>query len=119
MAKITSSLFDLVKGIRAFKELANEVKDVYPEISSFLGLLNSKKNIDAEDIKNAISFAVNKIMNDPYIVVGVKKDDPQELIDAVYKVKAKFYHPDNKNTGNADKFMKIKDAYDKIKNNGE
>lgn len=116
MAKIASSLFDLVKGIRAFKELTNEVKEIYPEIASIFGVLNSKKSISSEDIRNAISFAVNKIMNDPYIIVGVRKDDPPELIDAVYKVKVKFYHPDK--GGDGEKFIKLKKAYEEIKNGG-
>lgn len=115
MSKFASSIYDLVKGIRAFKELANEFKEVYPEVSSIISSFSSKGSVSADDIRKAISFAVNKIMNDPYVVLGVRKDDPPELIEAVYKLKAKFYHPDNSKTGNKDKFIAIKEAYNKIK----
>ena len=117
MAK-KSVLFDLLSGIRDAKELVGEVKDLYPNIAGLLGGLTAgpSGNIDASAIKNAISFAVHKIQEEPHYVLGVSPKDPMELIEAVHKVKAKFYHPDNKETGNADRFIKIQDAYTQIRN---
>jgi len=117
MARFASSIYDLVKGIRAFKGLASEFKELYPEIASLLSSFNTNKPVTADDIKKAISFAVNRIMNDPYIVLGVRKDDPPELIDAVYKTKAKFYHPDK--GGDSEKFLRLRKAYEEIKRNGK
>lgn len=114
MKGFASSIQDLLKGVRAFKQLANELKDIYPEIASILSSLNSKKSVNANDIRKAISFAVNKIMNDPYVILGVSRDDPPELIDAVYKLKVKFYHPDK--GGDSEKFLRLRNAYDEIKN---
>jgi len=110
MPKFSSSLNDIVKGVRAFKELVNELKSFYPEISTFF----AKKGANPDEIRRAISFAVNKIMNDPYVILGVNRDDPPELIDAVYRVKAKFYHPDAE-TGNKEKFIRLQKAYEEIK----
>ena len=109
------SLYDLINGIRAAKELVNEVKELYPDLYNFLNNVSKGGNkIDPSIIKNAMNFVTNKIMNDPFVVLGVSKDDPVELVEAVYKVKAKFYHPDNKETGNITKFIKIHDAYEKV-----
>lgn len=49
-----------------------------------------------------------------YTIVGVSPGDPPELIDAVYRAKAKYLHPDNPN-GNAEQFMILKNAYDTIR----
>ena len=106
-------LYDIINGIRAAKDLINEIKDVYPDLHDFLVKSGSNK-IDANMIKSAMNFVTNKIMNDPFVILGVGKDDPVELIESVYKVKAKFYHPDNKETGNINKFIKIHEAYEKV-----
>ena len=49
-----------------------------------------------------------------YQIVGVSQGDSQELIDAVYRAKAKYLHPDCP-TGNTDEFIKLKTAYDTIR----
>ena len=51
---------------------------------------------------------------DPYIVLGVSRSDPMDLVEAVFRTKVKFYHPDAP-TGNQTQFILIKDAYDQIK----
>ena len=117
-----SPLYDILNNIKMFKTIVNEVKGLSPELMSFLnqlGISNQTMKMDANTVRSAISFAVNKVMNNPYIVLGVSTDDPPELVEAVYKLKAKFYHPDNKQTGNQEKFMKITDAYNKIKECGD
>lgn len=114
-SKKNPSLEGLLRNVRIIKELVSELKELHPEILKVLSSGNKNLNLDPQIIKSAMSFAVNKVMNNPYIVLGVSPDDPPELIDAVYKVKAKFYHPDNKETGDSAKFMRITEAYDKIK----
>ena len=108
-------LAGLLKEIKAFKEIYFELKDIYPEIASLIQSISVSRPKSA-DVKQIIQFAVSKIVNDPYIVLGARKDDPPELIDAVYKLKAKYYHPDNKKTGNKEKFIKINKAYEEITN---
>ena len=49
-----------------------------------------------------------------YEIVGVSPSDSPELVDAVYRAKAKYLHPDSP-TGNAEEFVKLKTAYDSIR----
>ncbi|RLB11529.1 MAG: hypothetical protein DRG27_00975, partial [Deltaproteobacteria bacterium] len=51
MSKFTSSIYDLVKGIRAFKELASEFKELSPEVSSIISSFSNKSSVTADDIK--------------------------------------------------------------------
>lgn len=106
-------LYDIINGIRAAKDLISEIKEVYPDLHDFL-VKSGNNRIDSNMIKSAMNFVTNKIMNDPFVVLGVSKDDPVDLVEAVYKVKAKFYHPDNKDTGNINKFIRIHEAYEKV-----
>lgn len=112
------SLQDLLRGFKTVKSIVEEVKEIAPDIKEFVDPLLSKNlgGVNAEEIKKAIDFASTRILNSPWVILGVSKTDPIELIDAVYKLKIKYYHPDNPKTGNQEKFIKIKEAYDKIKN---
>jgi hypothetical protein len=53
----------------------------------------------------------------PFSIIGVEVGDSLEMIEAVYKVKRKFLHPDVPGTGNADRFKKLQEAYNAIKGN--
>lgn len=62
------------------------------------------------------SFAALPPPEDPWwTVLGIPRDSDPEVIEAVYKVKAKKYHPDNQATGDEDLFKKVQAAYDEAK----
>jgi len=112
------SLQDLLRGFKTVKSIVDEVKDIAPDIKEFIDPLigGNLSKVNAEEIKKAIDFASNRILNSPWVILGVSKNDPVELIDAIYKLKVKYFHPDNPKTGDSEKFIKLKEAYDKIKN---
>ena len=48
---------------------------------------------------------------DFYEVLGVSKNASEAEIKSAFRKKAKEYHPDNKETGNAEKFKELSEAY--------
>ncbi len=48
---------------------------------------------------------------DYYEDLQVSSNADIETIERVYRLLAKRYHPDNNGTGNAEKFTRIKEAY--------
>lgn len=64
-----------------------------------------------------VSAWQRRTTDDPYAIVGVFPGDPPEMVEAVYRAKAKYLHPDNKASpaADAERFRRLKDAYDKIK----
>ena len=48
---------------------------------------------------------------DYYEVLGISKNATAAEIKSAFRKKAKEYHPDNKETGNADKFKEVSEAY--------
>ncbi len=56
---------------------------------------------------------------DPYRILGVNRGDPPKLIEGVYRAKARVLHPDNKETGDAEAFKRLKAAYDQVRNGGK
>jgi len=111
MKKSNRSLFSDIKEL---KNILSEVGYFIPSVSKFINNV-SKDDNDNSNVVDAIKFAVNSLMNDPYVILGVGRDDPDDLVDKIYKVKVKYYHTDNKDTGNVDKFIKIFNAYKRIK----
>lgn len=51
-------------------------------------------------------------LEDAYDVLGVSKDDPDELVRKVYNQKVQFYHPDH--GGDQEKFKRITKALETI-----
>ena len=49
---------------------------------------------------------------DLYEVLGIKKGASKDEIKSAYRKLAKKYHPDNHETGNAEKFKEVQEAYD-------
>ena len=49
---------------------------------------------------------------DLYEVLGIKKGASKDEIKSAYRKLAKTYHPDNHETGNAEKFKEVQEAYD-------
>jgi len=52
--------------------------------------------------------------SDPYSVLGILPNAPDEVLEAAYKAKAKKTHPDTEN-GNEAEFKRITEAYERIK----
>ncbi len=111
---MSKSKHSLLSNIREIKDIISEVGYFVPGVSNFMNNIKSGGSVNNE-IRDAIKFAVNSIMNDPYVILGVSRKDPDDLINKVYKVKVKYYHTDNKDTGDVDKFLKIFESYKRIK----
>src|SRR5580765_5225110 len=51
------------------------------------------------------------IFQDYYEVLQLSPNADQETIDRVYRALAKRYHPDNRDTGNAERFLQVVEAH--------
>ena len=75
---------------------------------SYTGLTSTR------DLVAATPEAQNRTkLDDAYFALGVTPGDPVELIEDVYKKKAKYYHPDHQG-GDKEKFVALQQAYDAI-----
>ena len=61
------------------------------------------------------NLAYRQTEGEDYKILGVEPGDPPELMEKVWRVKALFYHPDNKKTGNREAYERIKASYDRIR----
>ena len=52
--------------------------------------------------------------NDYYKILGIDKTASKEEIKKAYKKLAKKYHPDNKETGDEQKFKEVQNAYETL-----
>lgn len=55
------------------------------------------------------------VVRDPYEVLGVRSDTDQAVVEASYKAMRRKYHPDNQESGDADRFKELEVAYEAIK----
>lgn len=51
----------------------------------------------------------------PWEVLGLPAGSDLDVIDAVYRAKAKRLHPDNLGTGDAEAFKELNEAYEEVK----
>jgi len=51
--------------------------------------------------------------DDPYAVLGVRRDAADVVVKAAFRKLSKLYHPDGE-TPDPEKFRRVKEAYDKI-----
>lgn len=103
-AKSYSSIGDVAKLLNAFKK-------AYPELKDLLGIIGGPK--PEELFNKAVYYVKRAAENDPYHILGVSRDDPKDLVEGVYRVKAKFYHPDK--GGENEKFARLNNAWQRIK----
>jgi len=82
------------------------IKDVAAKAAEIFG----------RDIVNMLmsEAPVHLSADDPYNILEVRPDASDLVVKAVYRAKVKLLHPDNKETGNAEQFKRIQEAYDKI-----
>jgi len=92
-------------------KLLNAFKKSYPEIKDLLNVIGGPK--PEELFNKAVHYVKKALENDPYYVLGVRRDDPRELVESVYKIKVKFYHPDK--GGSNEKFVRLNNAWKYIK----
>jgi hypothetical protein len=57
-------------------------------------------------------------MSNPYKILGVREDAPEEIVESSYRQLAKKYHPDNEG-GDKEMFKKIQSAYNSIQNSSD
>jgi hypothetical protein len=70
--------------------------------------LSSTKDIVASTYQNT-GTDEKEALDDAYDVVGVKREDPDDLVDSIYKRKAQFFHPDKGGTN--EQFSRLDAAY--------
>ncbi|HLC29211.1 MAG TPA: hypothetical protein VJM51_00325 [Dehalococcoidia bacterium] len=78
------------------ERLAEVLKDVLPRL------------------KAARTMGTAAVPEDPFVILGVSPTDPLDLVTAVYRLKAKYFHPDNKETGDAAAFKRLRLAHDAV-----
>lgn len=76
--------------------------------------LNEKRGL-SDVVQEAYLQLAGPKEEDPYTILGVQKVWGMATIENMYRMAAKKYHPDNKETGNTEMFLKIKNAFEQIK----
>ncbi len=79
-------------------------KSFLPQVKHWI----NKLNLNSEDI------STKNTKNDFYEVLHLTQDAPDYVVDAVWKILARKYHPDSID-GNQETFIKYKSAYEKIR----
>jgi hypothetical protein len=86
--------------------IGKRIKDILPRAIEIFG----------EDVIKGLmrETGVRLPPDNPYTILEVRPDASDLVIKAVYRAKARVYHPDNRETGNDDMFKRITAAYEKI-----
>ena len=79
-----------------------------PALIMIMGMIEANKTAKAQAQAQAEPAVIT-----PYQTLGVMETASNEEISAIYRTKAKFYHPDK--GGNPETFKMIKSAYEEIK----
>jgi len=98
---------------------------VLRDADAIMHLLTGKhlKDVTARAVEVFGEELVNKLIkeparkaspDDPYTILEALPEHSDFVIKAIHRAKAKVYHPDNKETGNAEEFKRIQEAYEKI-----
>ncbi len=82
------------------------IKDVLPQAIEYFG----HEVIEKVMAKTSVTLSPDS----PYAILQVRYDAADFIVKAVYRKMAGVYHPDNKETGDEEKFKKIQAAYDAI-----
>lgn len=75
-------------------------------------------DVGSQIIEEGVAFA-HELMHkttgpDPYAVLGAKPTDSTDVVRSIYHNLAKYWHPDNPITGDAERFKEIQNAYETI-----
>ncbi|MCA9460109.1 MAG: DnaJ domain-containing protein [Nanoarchaeota archaeon] len=92
------------------------------EIDAFIKKLKNAKNFNQSsekksEFKSKIIIIDGKIidLNKNLELLGLSKNFSYHDVKNAYRKLAQMYHPDNKITGNSEKFREIKEAYEFLK----
>jgi DnaJ-class molecular chaperone len=83
------------------------------KLRQFLGLPPQEPSPKIKEEARGVTEKIREMRDAPYRVLGVDPDAPDELIDKIYRTKAKYYHPDV--TGSDQVMVKLNQAYQEIK----
>ncbi|HDD45187.1 MAG TPA: J domain-containing protein [Candidatus Desulfofervidus auxilii] len=91
------------KAINKIHRIIKDLKRTAPEVA----------NLGREVQELLYEFNIIQPKKNPYQILGCYEDDPDELIREIFRIKAKYYHPDK--GGSEEKMRKLLDAYEEIK----
>jgi hypothetical protein len=74
--------------------------------------LNEKRGIGDVLGEAYLQLAAPERQRDPFEVLGIRPDAPEEVMEAAYKGLAKVHHPDK--GGDPEVFKEVQDAYERI-----
>jgi len=94
--------------------MAENLRAIEKSIEAIRGL----ERWGASDIL-ARAFSGFKALNSapveaPYTILDLSENCSRDEINSAYRKLAKKFHPDNRETGDQQKFIKIKEAYDQL-----
>jgi hypothetical protein len=98
---------DFTENLRSIYHFLDRVRIAEKTGIAYQGLSSTKDIVTT--VNQNTSTDELEALEDAYDVVGVKKEDPDELVDSIYKRKAQFFHPDK--GGSNEQFRRLDTAY--------